>query len=80
MKNYSRWGLPCALRVLAGFGVYCVCQTESEIVQKPPVQSRLVLMPEKLKPELFYWKQPLLHPTYPPKLVHVEGERDFVLK
>jgi hypothetical protein len=62
----------------AGLGVYCVWQTESEIVQKPAAQSRMVLMPQKQKPEPFYWKQPLLHPTYPPKLVY--GQSDFVLK
>jgi hypothetical protein len=78
MKNYSRCVLLCALGTAVGLGVYCVWQTESEIAQKPVAQPRMVLGPQKQKPEAFYWKQPLLHPTYPPKLV--PGENEFVLK
>lgn len=77
MKKYASHAALCALGLIAGLSIYVVSEQREEIKQKP-VAPRFVLLSESSKPKSLEWEQPLIHPTFPPKLV--QGEKKFVLK
>lgn len=77
MKKYSSQALFCVLGLVVGLSI-CVISQETETIPQKPVTASYVLLPGNPKINKFEWRQPLLHPTYPPKLV--PGQNEFVLK
>lgn len=75
-KTASLIGI-CCLGLVAALGIISSGQNSRE-TQQNSTAVRYVLTPAKPAIKKFEWRQPLLHPTYPPKLV--KGEKEFVLK
>lgn len=78
MKKDSRNWLFCSLGLVAVITFFCLLQPTTETDASPSTKALVLLKTEKPKAKPFEWRQPLLHPTYPPKLV--PGEKEFVLK
>ena len=77
MKNYLRPMLFCFVGLVAGLSIYGICQNSGDNNPKPMAPRSALMLANPTIKEL-EWRQPLLHPTYPPKLV--QGEKEFVLK
>ncbi|MEO5804863.1 MAG: hypothetical protein ABIR24_15170 [Verrucomicrobiota bacterium] len=78
MKKYLSRLVFGVLGLVVAFVTYGIWQHHRVIKRQSVKLSPAIFLATTPEPKTFEWRQPLLHPTFPPKLL--KGEKEFVLR